>query len=213
MPPTPTPRASAPELLVLHGVRILGFASAARVGERFGLAEPEVTEVLLDDEARGWVRRDTFAGLSGWSLTASGRAEGQRLVADELAATGAGEVVAAAYRRFEELNARFLQTVTDWQIRPTPADPMAANDHTEWGWDERVFDALGSLGRQLAPVCAALAGVLRRFEGYAARYREAVARVDAGQRAYVADLGVDSCHTVWMQLHEDLIATLGLARG
>jgi len=24
---------------------------------------------------------------------------------------------------------------------------------------------------------------------------------------------MDSCHTVWMELHEDLLATLGLERG
>jgi hypothetical protein len=24
---------------------------------------------------------------------------------------------------------------------------------------------------------------------------------------------VDSCHTVWMELHEDLMATLGIQRG
>ena len=35
----------------------------------------------------------------------------------------------------------------------------------------------------------------------------------SGQNAWVDGVGVDSCHTVWMQLHEDLLATLGLDRG
>jgi hypothetical protein len=29
----------------------------------------------------------------------------------------------------------------------------------------------------------------------------------------VTEVGGDSCHTVWMELHEDLLATLGLERG
>ena len=51
------------------------------------------------------------------------------------------------------------------------------------------------------------------FEGYAVRYRFALGRVDRGEREWVDGVGRDSCHTVWMQLHEDLIATLGIDRG
>ena len=37
--------------------------------------------------------------------------------------------------------------------------------------------------------------------------------VDRGERAWVAQPRIDSCHTVWMELHDDLLATLGLKRG
>ena len=55
--------------------------------------------------------------------------------------------------------------------------------------------------------------MLGRFDGYAVRYQAALGRVDRGERRWVDDVGIDSCHTVWMQLHEDLIATLGIQRG
>jgi len=32
-------------------------------------------------------------------------------------------------------------------------------------------------------------------------------------RRWVDAIGIDSCHTVWFQLHEDLLATLGIPRG
>jgi hypothetical protein len=35
----------------------------------------------------------------------------------------------------------------------------------------------------------------------------------AGDRPWVDGSDRDSCHTVWFQLHEDLLATLGLRRG
>jgi hypothetical protein len=28
----------------------------------------------------------------------------------------------------------------------------------------------------------------------------------------VTGVGIDSCHSVWMELHEDLLATLGMQR-
>ena len=55
--------------------------------------------------------------------------------------------------------------------------------------------------------------VLARFDGYAQRYDAALTRAIRGQHHWVDGIAVDSCHLVWMQLHEDLIATLGLSRG
>jgi hypothetical protein len=62
-------------------------------------------------------------------------------------------------------------------------------------------------------VCDQLAGCLARFGGYAETYSAALGQVDAGQRAWVDAPDRDSCHTVWIQFHEDLLATLGIPRG
>jgi hypothetical protein len=205
--------ASAPDDLVLHGPRVMGFASATRVAARFGLDPGLAGELLLDHEARGWVRHSSFGGRSGWSVTEAGRTENERRLAAELALAGAGDAVRDLHTRFVPLNRRFGEACTRWQIRPTRTDPMAFNDHTDWAWDERVLRELTSLGRDLADVCAGLADSLQRFDGYADRYSSALARVDAGQRRWVDAPDVDSCHTVWIQLHEDLLATLGIPRG
>ena len=58
-------RPSSPELLALHAVRVTGMTDAAVVARRTGLARDEVEELLLDDEARGWVSRVVFADLDG----------------------------------------------------------------------------------------------------------------------------------------------------
>lgn len=42
---------------------------------------------------------------------------------------------------------------------------------------------------------------------------DAVDAVRRGERRRVDGLGVDSCHRVRFELHEDLLATLGLDRG
>jgi hypothetical protein len=207
------PHASSPELLVLHGVRVKGMADGAAVASRFGLDPHVVDELLLDYEAQGWVTRTRFADIGGWALTAAGRAENGRRLAAELEEAAARPEVETAHGEFLTLNSRFLTAVTNWQIRPERTDPLAANDHTDWRWDERVVDDLRRLERQLRPVCQQLTAALERFSGYPERYSAGLDKVDQGQRAWVDQPRIDSCHTVWMELHEDLLATLGLERG
>jgi hypothetical protein len=62
-------------------------------------------------------------------------------------------------------------------------------------------------------LCADLARRLSRFDGYSDRYATAMRRVERGERSWIDGVGLDSCHVVWFELHEDLIATLGLQRG
>lgn len=206
-------RVSSPELLALHGLRVKGMADVATLAERFGLDRELVDELLLDYEAYGWITHVVFADVEGWALTAAGRAENERRLAAELDETGSRSEVVAAHELFLALNSRFLSTITNWQIRPRPADPLAANDHTDPGWDQRVLDDLHGLGRELQPVCETLIVALPRFAGYPERYVAALHRADRGEQAWVAQPKIDSCHTVWMELHEDLLATLGLERG
>lgn len=212
-------RDSPTELLVLHAVRITGFADAAALAHRFGL-DPAVTEEFLGDaEAYGWVQQAHFADLRGWSLTAAGRTENERQLAAEL--TAAAELtgndgrdeVAAVHQSFLPLNARLQRACTDWQLRPTAGDRFATNDHTDAGWDLAVLDELGAIGSGLVPLADRLEQVLTRFGGYGSRFDSALGLARSGKTGWVDRTDVDSCHRVWFELHEDLIATLGLDRG
>jgi hypothetical protein len=207
------PYASAPEDLALHGPRVLGFGSAARVAARFRLDADQVHEFMLDFEASGWVRHSSFAGSSGWSLTDAGRRENERRLAIELDRADARDTVTEVHGQFLPLNRRLAQACTDWQIRPNRLDPMASNDHADWGWDERVLRTLGSVDRSFRRLCGRLTGRLQRFDGYTDRFSTALTRVNGGARRWVDAPDIDSCHTVWIQFHEDLLATLGLPRG
>jgi len=204
---------SPPELLVLHAVRLKGMPDTDAIARRFSLDREIVENMLSDFETRGWVQRVEFADLSGWTLTDEGREENSRLLAAEGAETDSRAAIAATHSMFVPLNARLLTAMTNWQIRPTQWDPMAANDHTDWGWDERVLKDLASLLRSLQPVCEQLSATLDRMDGYTARLAAALDRVDQGERMWVDQPGIDSFHTIWFELHEDLLATLGMERG
>ncbi|WP_328989658.1 transcriptional regulator [Kribbella sp. NBC_01245] len=204
---------SPPELLTLHAVRISGFADTPVIARRFRLDPAETAETLSDAEAYGWVTHAAFAGLEGWSLTESGRTENERQLAAELVSTGGAAEVREVYRDFLPLNARLQQACTDWQLRPVPGDRLAANDHTDAAWDAAVLDELTAIDHALAPIAGRLDVLLARFGGYDSRFTAALHRAKAGGNGWVDRTDIDSCHRVWFELHEDLIATLGLDRG
>ncbi|WP_167219156.1 transcriptional regulator [Kribbella shirazensis] len=199
--------------LVLHSVRLTGFADTPAIARRFELPQSAVEEALRDAEARGWTTYSSFAGTAGWSLTEAGRVENERLLAAELSDAEGGSGVREVYREFLPLNGLLQQACTDWQLRPTPADPLAANDHTDAAWDAGVLHELSAVDRALASITSRLTDVLPRFSGYDTRFSQALRRAAAGETSWIDRSDVDSCHRVWFELHEDLLATLNLKRG
>ena len=85
------------------------------------------------------------------------------------------------------------------------------NDHSDPGYDARVLDRLTDLDRRAEAVCADLSAAMLRFRRYRVRLGDALARARSGALDYVTD-STASYHTVWFQLHEDLLATLGIPR-
>lgn len=205
--------ASAVDLLVLHGLRVLGGPSLAGLAEFYDLDYGQTREVLLDAQAYGWATRFEFVGKTTWSLTDPGKLEEERRLQAELDRTAARQDVVTAHRAFLPLNERHGRVCTDWQMRPTPADPLAANDHKDPAWDRRVLHDLVDTAAGLDGVCAQLASALSRFGVHAPRYRTALDRALAGDAAWVNSPDHPSCQIVWIQLHEDLLATLGIPRG
>lgn len=205
-------RQSMPELLVLHAVRLVGFGDSALVAERARTSHDEALRMLREAERAGWVQHFAFADLAGWSLTESGKTENERQLAAERADADPDGAIAAVYRQFLPLNARLLRAVTDWQIRPTETDRFAPNDHSDRAWDARVLAELVALGGELSPLIERLSTVLARFDGYTTRFESALDKAKSGQHEWIDKTDVDSCHTAWFQLHEDLVATLGIDR-
>ncbi len=207
------PVESTAELLTLHAVRLKGMADDDEVAARFGLDRTVATECLLDFQAFGWITKVEFAGTGGWTLTEAGRAENVRQLADELASTGFRSSIGRAYEEFLPHNGQLMSACTDWQLRPNGVDPLAVNDHTDTAWDDRVLSILSELSGELRSLSRELGDRLTRFRGYDQRFAAALKRAEGGELSWVNRPRADSCHTVWMELHEDLVATLGIQRG
>jgi len=200
-----TPQSTGTDLLVLHALRCIGFAGLARVAAATGLTEPEVESELIDLAVAGLVTR-VAGDFGGWGLTGAGRAADAERIAGELEAAGTRAAVAAAYDDFLVLNPELLDLCTAWQMRSVDG-VVTMNDHADPAYDARVLDRLLDFDRRAEAVCAALP----RFRRYRVRLADALARARSGALDHVAD-STSSYHAVWFQLHEDLLATLGIPR-
>ena len=189
---------SPPELLVLHAVRLKGFADTAAIAARFVLDLDQTQEELLDAQAVGWVTRSAFADLVGWSLSEAGRRRNEAQLRDELDLVDARDRVAALHDEFLPFNTRATEAFTAWQLEP--------------GFPDGVHRELSDLARALDDLERSLTTQLSRFGGYHDRFSAALARA-RHDPVWITGMEVDSCHRVWFELHEDFIATLGLRRG
>jgi DNA-binding MarR family transcriptional regulator len=200
---------SDPRLLVLHGLRLKGHAGAAALAESAGIATTEVESWLEPLAADGLVvRRET---PEGWSLTPAGRAEQTRLVDREVDAAGVRPAIEGAYERFRALNGAVLDACSRWQVREV-AGTAVVNDHRDPAYDARVVDDLAALHSRVEPLCDDLADALERYRPYGDQLSRAVAKVEAGEPDWFTKPRLPSYHTVWFELHEDLLTTLGLDR-
>lgn len=199
------------ELLVLHTLRLAGVAEIDVLRSRLSVDTANLREQLDAFRAESLVTHHGGT-LPGWALTVAGRGRGEALLAAELDERGARSSIEDGYARFVELNGSVLEVCADWQI-VAGTDPMALNDHGDPGYDRHVLDRLGTLHFRAIGVLAAMSRSLDRFGGYESRLGNALASARDGGVDWVTKPVIDSYHSVWFELHEDLLATLGRHRG
>jgi hypothetical protein len=204
-----SPHATSTDLLILHTLRCIGFSGLSAVAGATGLPESDAESGLIDLAVAGLVTH-TSGGFGGWGLTDAGHAADAERIAQELEATGTRPALASALNRFLALNPELLDLCTVWQIR-TVDGAMTINDHSDSSYDARVLDRFTEFHQRAEPLCAELAAILLRFQRYPVRLADALARARSGALEYVTE-STGSYHTVWFQLHEDLLATLGMTR-
>lgn len=202
---------SDPRLLVMHGLRLKGFAEAAATGEAVGIAEADA-KPLLDQLVVDGLATYRDGKLSGFALTSAGRERHADLLAAELDAAGATAAVQSAYSRFLELNTDLLTICTAWQLRDVGGE-STINDHTDAAYDAGVIEQLAALHARVEPICDDLAATLDRYAGYGPRLAFAVEQVRSGDGDWFTKPMIPSYHTVWFEMHEDLLCTLGIERG
>ena len=200
----------AAELLTLHALRLRSLCEVDVVAARFDLDPAAVGQVLAAATDAGRVRYRA-GRLSGWSLTGDGRRYAEDLLADELAAAGTRRVIESTYGRFLVLNTQVLEVCTDWQVVQLGGQQVV-NDHADADRDAAVLARFSEVHVAAVPVVDELSGALERLGGYSDRLAHAHDRVVAGDHAWLTRPTVDSYHTVWFELHEDLLATLGRSR-
>jgi hypothetical protein len=203
------PHQSPPELIVLHTLRCIGHAGRERVARASGRTETEVENQLDRLRARGMVTLDEGV-FGGWGLTASGRDWAEAAVRREAREANAPELVKAEYQKFLPLNGTVMSICHDWQMRSLGGRPVL-NDHDDHRYDDAVLARLSAADQTAQAICERLASQLARYGVYGSRLSHAIQSAYDGDVQYVTD-DLESYHSVWFQLHEDLLVTCGITR-
>ena len=193
--------------LVLHGLAVKKHAGAMAIADWIGLA-PAAVATQLEQAVSGG--RAAAAG-GRFLLTPAGRLIVEAQYSRHYAAVRADTAVAAAYARFELVNNELKQLITDWQTRSI-AGSRVANDHADADYDARIIDRLGAVQERVEPVLAAFATAMPRYGRYGGMLAHALERAEDGDTAWVSDATIASYHTVWFELHEDILRVLGRTR-
>jgi hypothetical protein len=117
----------------------------------------------------------------------------------------------AAYERFERINRELLRLFTDWQMMPA-GNERVPNDHSDPDYDHAIIDTLGALHERAHRPLEQFAELDERLGQYLHRLEAAYDKVLAGEKDFVSGARIDSYHTVWFELHEDLLRMLGRER-
>jgi hypothetical protein len=186
------------ELSVLQAVRLKGRVGRDDLATTLGEDRFDVIDRLVDSGLL----------LDGPTLRLSpeGRGRLEGLLADERSHLDEAAVL-AAYGEFRSVNNEFKELVTDWQLKD--GQP---NTHEDVGYDAAVLARLDDVHRRVTPIIAAAAAQLRRLDRYSVKLQTALDNIHAGETMWLARPLIDSYHTVWFELHEELILAAGRTR-
>ncbi|MFQ6392926.1 pyruvate, phosphate dikinase [Nocardia sp. KC 131] len=191
------------ELSLLRLIGIKGRVEPEAIVSSLGLVESEAVSRSADFVARGLCASTPV----GARLTPQGREHLDRLLEQERDDVDQN-AIATAYDEFCEFNAELKEVITAWQMK----DASTVNDHSDTAYDAAVLDRLITMHRRVAPLVAQIGAIAPRLAHYADRLELAVERINGGDNSWVARPIIDSYHTVWFELHEDLIGLCGLSR-
>lgn len=198
------------DLEVLLAVRLCSPGALRDLADRTGGTERELHRRVVALEGDGLLLRRR-GGPAAWSLTRAGRLHGETLLGREVDRRGVRAELESGHLRFAELNGEVLAVCTRWQVREVDGRPVA-NDHSDPDRDREVVDELVELHERSRDLVRSLAGAAPWFAAFPARLEGAVRRVSAGEVEWFTRPTIGSFHTVWFELHETLLATLGRSR-
>ena len=118
------------------------------------------------------------------------------------------ERLMATFHRFLPVNRQLRDLCTAWQVRPDGSP----NDHSDDSYDADIRDRLDDIDDAVGPLIKRFGEDVPRLGVYRPRLTTALEKLDEGDNAWLASPLIDSYHTVWMHLHQELLLTIGMSR-
>ena len=201
--PGDTATATDGQLAILQIVRLKGRSSVEDIAAAARVDNGRVAEAMAGLFESGLVQERT---RGRFSLTPNGKSHLGELLAAERD-TVRPEILEDLHQRFLLLNTEFKTLVTDWQQRDgTP------NDHSDVDYDAAIMERLAAVDTASRPLVGDIIAHVPRLSPFEARFGDAFARLNSGDTKWFLHPLCDSYHTVWFELHEELIALTGRTR-
>lgn len=196
-----------PRHLVLHGLAIKKHGTPTDIA---------ALTVLSEEETR---RQLAALAASGRAIESEGRFLLSPLAAVALecdysrhyASVRADADFMSGYEAFERINIQLKTVITDWQSMDI-AGRRLPNDHKNAAYDDAIIDRLGDIDDRVFSILTALAAAVPRLTYYRDRLRQALEKAEDGNIEWVSDIRIESYHTIWFELHEDLLRIVGRKR-
>lgn len=193
--------------LALHGLAIKKHAGPAAIASLMGISESRIAELLAQATTTG--RSVEVQGA--YMLAPAGRMILDGHYPRIYGAAREDAAFVASYDRFERINMALKQLITDWQMIEVGGQRVR-NDHSNKEYDSRILDRLGDLHERYLPILKQLTQRLPRLAVYGTKLQHALEQAEDGAVQWVADAKLESYHTVWFEMHEDLLRILGRQR-
>jgi hypothetical protein len=192
---------------LLHGLAIKKHATPREIAPSIGMPEDEVIRLL--DQATNSGRAIATDGK--YVLTPLAQVALHYDYSRHCAGLRNTAAFLAAYEDFEAINVELKTLITRWQTLDAGGARLP-NDHSDRDYDLRIIDQLGQLHERAEVLLGKFASVLPRFAYYRTRLLAALDQAESGHIQWVSSPSIESYHTLWFELHEDLLRLLGRLR-
>lgn len=193
--------------LILHGLAIKKHADAGDIAGLIGLSETE-TRSGLDTAAAAGRAHETDGRFI---LTPLARVILEAEYSRHYSDLRDDAAFMEAYEAFETVNVQLKSIITDWQTMEVGGQRVA-NDHSDRDHDNRIIDRLGACHERADAIFARLEKAVPRLGIYRRKLLQALEKAEDGAIEWVSDARIESYHTLWFELHEDLLRIVGRSR-
>ena len=193
--------------LSLHGLAIRRASGPEEVANLMGLSPELVREHLESAAESGRAVRNGDKYMLTPPAEMALRMEYSRFYDDLRKNDG----MIKAYEQFEKINSELKRLITDWQTMEVGGERVV-NDHSNKDYDEKIIDQLGDIHERYEPILERMAKHQPRLAVYGDLLLNALEQAEDGEIEWVSDAKLSSYHTVWFEMHEDLLRILGRER-
>lgn len=175
-----------------------------------GLEPERITSILVRFVEKGYVEKEVYEGRETWKITPIGEKFVNSYRQFMLDQTGQKEAVIKKCEEFEELNVKFKELVTSWQMKIINGIPIL-NDHSDPEYDSAILNQIFNLHENVIETLEELASVIPMYKNYVGRLDFAIKKLREGTFDYITK-DKNSYHNVWFELHESILKLWGRER-